>query len=251
MAECSAKECVICLDVIQPDNIEFLPCFHAYHAKCIQKWLRQKNTCPLCKSPVNGPPPEHQHDSFAEDLSGLLYRSTHSRGMDLFEAAAEHEILRRNPLHALLTEIGTTVFEVAVLGADLEARRNGTAMFRSNDVILGSRGRFGEARRRSLERNRAANRDGDVVDESDVNSHSRAQASRHDEFKREIEFDPDMDALAGTFPGINLSSGSEYIPDPSDLSAVRRMLDGIDCEPAPTAPNYPRLRPRRRPDRQE
>ena len=42
--------CVICLDGFEKgQELRQLPCSHAYHRDCIDKWLTKKNnTCPLC-----------------------------------------------------------------------------------------------------------------------------------------------------------------------------------------------------------
>jgi hypothetical protein len=41
-------ECSICLDIINKKYcITF--CNHKFHNKCIYKWLRIKNTCPICR----------------------------------------------------------------------------------------------------------------------------------------------------------------------------------------------------------
>nr|XP_043621571.1 probable E3 ubiquitin-protein ligase ZFP1 [Erigeron canadensis] len=42
--------CTICqMDYNDKENIGKLDCSHEYHADCIQKWLVEKNTCPVCK----------------------------------------------------------------------------------------------------------------------------------------------------------------------------------------------------------
>lgn len=40
------NECFICLEKIDTKKI-FLPCGHAYHAKCITKWFKKSTVCPL------------------------------------------------------------------------------------------------------------------------------------------------------------------------------------------------------------
>lgn len=43
-------ECSICLQSI---TISFqLPCKHVFHKACIQLWLKEHNTCPLCRRDV-------------------------------------------------------------------------------------------------------------------------------------------------------------------------------------------------------
>jgi len=50
------KECSICLDSYRVGvNLKELPrCQHIFHADCIDTWLTQKNTCPLCRLPILG-----------------------------------------------------------------------------------------------------------------------------------------------------------------------------------------------------
>ncbi|CAK7325719.1 unnamed protein product [Dovyalis caffra] len=42
--------CSVCLEqVIMGEVIRTLPCLHQFHANCIDPWLRQQGTCPVCK----------------------------------------------------------------------------------------------------------------------------------------------------------------------------------------------------------
>ena len=44
------KNCVICLeDYKNGEEKTTIPCFHTFHPKCINKWLKAHNTCPICK----------------------------------------------------------------------------------------------------------------------------------------------------------------------------------------------------------
>ena len=44
------KKCSICLLKYKgSDIIKEFPCNHIYHKKCILKWLKKSNICPLCK----------------------------------------------------------------------------------------------------------------------------------------------------------------------------------------------------------
>lgn len=46
-------QCAICLDTCKPgDIIRTTPCFHQFHASCVDKWLEIKATCPVCKVSV-------------------------------------------------------------------------------------------------------------------------------------------------------------------------------------------------------
>ncbi|KAK9126992.1 hypothetical protein Scep_015838 [Stephania cephalantha] len=42
--------CTICLEQVKEGElIRSLPCLHQFHATCIDPWLRQQGTCPVCK----------------------------------------------------------------------------------------------------------------------------------------------------------------------------------------------------------
>ncbi|XP_071809220.1 uncharacterized protein [Asterias amurensis] len=48
------KECSICMgDYETGENMRRLPCFHFYHAVCIDKWLKENRICPVCREEVN------------------------------------------------------------------------------------------------------------------------------------------------------------------------------------------------------
>ena len=48
------KSCCCCLeDMVPNDNICKLPCSHAFHELCIEKWLNEKQICPYkCQTPA-------------------------------------------------------------------------------------------------------------------------------------------------------------------------------------------------------
>mmetsp|Transcript_77060 Transcript_77060/g.152695 ORF Transcript_77060/g.152695 Transcript_77060/m.152695 type:complete len:394 (-) Transcript_77060:47-1228(-) len=44
------EECSICFETFaEGDRLRLLPCLHKYHADCVERWLVQKHTCPVCK----------------------------------------------------------------------------------------------------------------------------------------------------------------------------------------------------------
>lgn len=47
-------DCAVCLSKFEPrDQLRLLPlCCHAFHAACIDKWIVNNQTCPLCRSTV-------------------------------------------------------------------------------------------------------------------------------------------------------------------------------------------------------
>tara|TARA_Y100000992_G_scaffold256464_1_gene189974 strand:- start:3301 stop:3633 length:333 start_codon:yes stop_codon:yes gene_type:complete len=47
-------ECAVCLDAFRTrQHCRFLPCGHVFHKGCIDRWLRRRQWCPVCRA---GPP---------------------------------------------------------------------------------------------------------------------------------------------------------------------------------------------------
>ncbi|XP_040385817.1 RING-H2 finger protein ATL65 [Oryza brachyantha] len=57
--ESAARDCAVCLlEFADGDELRALPlCAHAFHADCIDVWLRAHASCPLCRAAVALPPP--------------------------------------------------------------------------------------------------------------------------------------------------------------------------------------------------
>ena len=50
------KKCSICLEDFEVGTkIIYLPCFHYYHAKCIETWVKNSDKCPLCNIEIKIP----------------------------------------------------------------------------------------------------------------------------------------------------------------------------------------------------
>ncbi|KAL2267486.1 hypothetical protein VTJ83DRAFT_4763 [Remersonia thermophila] len=46
-------ECTICIDELKRgQEVMVLPCKHWYHEECVVLWLREHNTCPMCRKPI-------------------------------------------------------------------------------------------------------------------------------------------------------------------------------------------------------
>ncbi|KAF3433381.1 hypothetical protein FNV43_RR24483 [Rhamnella rubrinervis] len=57
-AEHVRAECCICLGVFEDgDKVKVLPpCKHSYHPHCVDKWLANHSSCPLCRASLQGKP---------------------------------------------------------------------------------------------------------------------------------------------------------------------------------------------------
>ena len=49
----SENECSICLEDIHKNEEKILMCNHKFHKKCINKWTKINNICPLCRKIIN------------------------------------------------------------------------------------------------------------------------------------------------------------------------------------------------------
>ncbi|KZV39611.1 hypothetical protein F511_02074 [Dorcoceras hygrometricum] len=49
-------ECAICLSMFtEGDKVKVLPfCLHGFHSGCVDKWLRTRSSCPLCRARIHG-----------------------------------------------------------------------------------------------------------------------------------------------------------------------------------------------------
>uniref|UniRef100_A0A3B3TRM4 Si:ch211-59o9.10 n=1 Tax=Poecilia latipinna TaxID=48699 RepID=A0A3B3TRM4_9TELE len=44
-------QCQICFcEYADKDKLRMLPCFHDYHVQCIDRWLKDNSTCPICRA---------------------------------------------------------------------------------------------------------------------------------------------------------------------------------------------------------
>lgn len=42
--------CAVCLcEYEEGEELKILPCLHRFHAECVDTWLRNSATCPVCK----------------------------------------------------------------------------------------------------------------------------------------------------------------------------------------------------------
>ncbi|KAG6537709.1 E3 ubiquitin-protein ligase ATL4-like [Zingiber officinale] len=55
----SSPDCAVCLRSFRPgEDLRLLPaCFHSFHAGCVDTWIQNSPSCPLCRAPVTLPQP--------------------------------------------------------------------------------------------------------------------------------------------------------------------------------------------------
>jgi len=47
------KTCAVCqCDFEDNDDVRMLPCMHMFHADCVDRWLKDNRTCPICKKDI-------------------------------------------------------------------------------------------------------------------------------------------------------------------------------------------------------
>ncbi|KAM6986109.1 RING finger protein 122-like [Aplochiton taeniatus] len=55
------QTCAVCLEDFRPkEELGVLPCQHAFHRRCLVKWLEVRCVCPMCNKPIAGRP-EQRH----------------------------------------------------------------------------------------------------------------------------------------------------------------------------------------------
>jgi E3 ubiquitin-protein ligase RNF115/126 len=53
MGDSPKVECTICIDEMHlGDEVTVLPCKHWFHGECVILWLKEHNTCPICRTPI-------------------------------------------------------------------------------------------------------------------------------------------------------------------------------------------------------
>ncbi|KAJ0705104.1 putative transcription factor C2H2 family [Helianthus annuus] len=64
--------CSVCLEQVNVGElVRSLPCLHQFHASCIDPWLRQQGTCPVCKFRVGSAWQDNEEEE-DEEMDGSL-----------------------------------------------------------------------------------------------------------------------------------------------------------------------------------
>ncbi|KAJ4970541.1 hypothetical protein NE237_003640 [Protea cynaroides] len=81
------SQCTVCLAEYQEkDVLRILPyCRHSFHVTCIDVWLRQHSTCPVCRISLRNSP-ERKH--LMQPMTSSAIRPTY--GMDSFDSHSYH-----------------------------------------------------------------------------------------------------------------------------------------------------------------
>ncbi|KAL2091778.1 hypothetical protein ACEWY4_011576 [Coilia grayii] len=63
------QTCAVCLEDFQvKDELGVLPCQHAFHRKCLVKWLEVRCVCPMCNKPFAPPEPHQSIGTLLDEL---------------------------------------------------------------------------------------------------------------------------------------------------------------------------------------
>lgn len=61
----SDTACPVCTETLSVgDEVQLLPCKHAFHVACVAPWLQQNNSCPVCRKEL--PTDDHKYEADKE-----------------------------------------------------------------------------------------------------------------------------------------------------------------------------------------
>ncbi|KAF2632930.1 hypothetical protein BU25DRAFT_470995 [Macroventuria anomochaeta] len=93
-------------DTFAPDLVEPIatPCDYYFCILCIGKWLLKKQTCPMCRTPVNPPDRAYGADDCDEVSSARPEGLMHTYRISESRAAEIYDIIRLNTCRLLTTD---------------------------------------------------------------------------------------------------------------------------------------------------
>jgi len=83
------ETCAICFEELGQNEIRILPCIHKFHKNCVDGWVKDKNTCPMCRKKVR-----QGDDTVVHNTSETIERETRTGNFD-FDGIISH--CRANP----------------------------------------------------------------------------------------------------------------------------------------------------------
>ncbi|KAK2093679.1 hypothetical protein P7K49_027417 [Saguinus oedipus] len=85
------QTCAVCLEDFKgKDELGVLPCQHAFHRKCLVKWLEVRCVCPMCNKPIAGPSEATQNIGILLDE---LWKPSPVQGKPLIQRAMIGDVL--------------------------------------------------------------------------------------------------------------------------------------------------------------
>lgn len=78
ITESTTLLCVICYEDVELKNVETTECGHKFCKKCLTKWKKTKNTCPMCRRNIKKSEPEPEKTCSFSRVLGAWYRNHHS-----------------------------------------------------------------------------------------------------------------------------------------------------------------------------
>ena len=82
-SECS-NECTICLLQYTDETKKATECRHIFHQECIDRWLQENNSCPLCRTCLQ----QHTRSTIDEEVPNTNYDYGSGRGGSLMQLVA-------------------------------------------------------------------------------------------------------------------------------------------------------------------
>ncbi|GLJ30676.1 hypothetical protein SUGI_0607440 [Cryptomeria japonica] len=107
-------ECAVCLNAFEElEILRLLPkCKHAFHVECVDKWLDEHSSCPLCRHRVD---PEDM--LLADDITGRKSAASPRNSTDLVEDGIEFFVQRESEAELQRSFRSSSRFSIDRLGS--------------------------------------------------------------------------------------------------------------------------------------